>query len=137
MTEGAAGWWLSSRSWGAAVSRCFLACNGSPCLRPCVHGASIGGGGGGDLVTGELTQRWLSDQRDASSLQEDGWSVSSSGTDDDADADLHSFLREEHQKEERGVVTPPSRARLGVHPGGAAGRLQDGTGGSGQLRPVG
>jgi hypothetical protein len=32
----------------AAVSRCcFLACNGSPCLRHCGHGASIGGGGGG------------------------------------------------------------------------------------------
>jgi hypothetical protein len=28
----------------AAVSRCFLACNGSPCLRHCGHGASIGGG---------------------------------------------------------------------------------------------
>jgi hypothetical protein len=29
----------------AAVSR-FFACIGSPCLRRCVHGASIGGGGG-------------------------------------------------------------------------------------------
>jgi hypothetical protein len=38
---------LRSREGAAAVSRCFLACNGSPCLRPCVHGASIGGGGGG------------------------------------------------------------------------------------------
>jgi hypothetical protein len=28
----------------AAVSRCCLACNGSPCLRYCAHGASIGGG---------------------------------------------------------------------------------------------
>jgi hypothetical protein len=27
----------------APVSRCFLACNGSPCLRHCGHGASIGG----------------------------------------------------------------------------------------------
>jgi hypothetical protein len=27
-----------------AVSRCFLACIGSPCLRHCGHGASIGGG---------------------------------------------------------------------------------------------
>jgi hypothetical protein len=33
------------RRWdeAAAVSRCFLACNGSPCLRHCGHGASIGG----------------------------------------------------------------------------------------------
>jgi hypothetical protein len=31
----------------AAVSRCLLACIGSPCLRHCVHGASIGGDGGG------------------------------------------------------------------------------------------
>jgi hypothetical protein len=30
----------------AAVSRCFLAWIGSPCLRP-LHGASVGGGGGG------------------------------------------------------------------------------------------
>jgi hypothetical protein len=28
---------------GAGVSRCLLAWNGSPCLRPCVHGAPIGG----------------------------------------------------------------------------------------------
>jgi hypothetical protein len=30
----------------AAVVSPFLACIGSPCLRHCVHGASIGGGGG-------------------------------------------------------------------------------------------
>jgi hypothetical protein len=39
----------SSRAAAAAVSRCFLACNGSPCLRHCDHGASIGGGGGGSV----------------------------------------------------------------------------------------
>jgi hypothetical protein len=33
-------------AWAAAVSRWFLALNGSPCLRPCVHGALIGGPGG-------------------------------------------------------------------------------------------
>eukprot|EP01047_Picozoa_sp_COSAG01_P082786 COSAG01_NODE_17053_length_1182_cov_1.485688_2_plen_152_part_00 len=36
----------------AAVSRCFLAWIGSPCLRPCVHGASTGGGGGGGGAVG-------------------------------------------------------------------------------------
>jgi hypothetical protein len=30
-----------------AVSGCLLACIGSPCLRQCVHGASIGSRGGG------------------------------------------------------------------------------------------
>jgi hypothetical protein len=40
------------------VSRCcFLACNGSPCLRRCGHGAPIGGdgggGGGGDTAGGD------------------------------------------------------------------------------------
>jgi hypothetical protein len=30
---------------GEAVSDCFGAWNGSPCLRPCAHGASIGGCG--------------------------------------------------------------------------------------------
>jgi hypothetical protein len=35
--------WLSA---AVVVSRQFLAFNWSPCLRPCVHGASIGSGGG-------------------------------------------------------------------------------------------
>jgi hypothetical protein len=58
------GWWRSrtGRSWWRAACACaagaglpaaaaaavspFLACIGSPWLRHCVHGASIGGGGG-------------------------------------------------------------------------------------------
>eukprot|EP01047_Picozoa_sp_COSAG01_P035758 COSAG01_NODE_2761_length_7116_cov_27.151489_6_plen_131_part_00 len=49
----------------AAVSRCFLACNGSPCLRHCGHGASIGGGGGGG--SGGVARAAL--QRDAGAVQ--------------------------------------------------------------------
>jgi hypothetical protein len=44
---------------GEAVSRCFLACNGSPCLRHRGHGASIGGSAVAEQHATSGAGRWL------------------------------------------------------------------------------
>jgi hypothetical protein len=55
---------MATAAAAVAVSRCFLACIGSPCLRHCGHGASIGGGGGGGKRPRALSPpRWSPEER--------------------------------------------------------------------------
>jgi nicotinamide riboside kinase len=58
----------STPSAGSSAVRHLCACIGSPCLRQCVHGAPIGGrGGGGALADARVVRRGPGDTRGAAS----------------------------------------------------------------------